>query len=484
MSFAANTFSQCFINGDWQASESNQTFSVINPADLQPLTKVPDCTAADAESAILAAHQALNDWQQQPAKSRANLLRQWYNLILEHQDALAELMTLECGKPIAESRGEVQYAASFIEWFAEEAKRVRGDTIPAPSKDRRIQVIKQPVGVCTAITPWNFPLAMITRKCAPALAAGCTIVIKPAEGTPLSALALARLAQEAGLPAGIFNVITASQGKEVGEVLSTHPLVRKLSFTGSTAVGKQLLAQAAGTVKRTSMELGGNAPFLVFDDADIDKAVAGAMASKYRNTGQTCVCANRFLVQAGVAEAFAKALAEATRGLKVGPGLEPDTAQGPLINQAGFDKVQALVNDAVDKGATVLTGGGPHALGGLYYQPTVLTDVTGDMRLVNEEIFGPVSPIMVFKDEAEGIALANDTPFGLAAYFYTESLSRSIRVAEGLEYGMVGVNEGILSTETAPFGGIKESGLGREGSHLGIDEYLETKYLCIGGLSE
>lgn len=483
MPLTADTFQHCFINGRWQASESNQQFSVINPADQQVLTKVPDCTPEDADQAILAAHQALSEWQLQPAKTRANLLRRWYDLVMDQQEALAELMTLECGKPLAESRGEVLYAASFIEWFAEEAKRVRGELIPAPSTDRRIQVLRQPVGVCTAITPWNFPLAMITRKCAPALAAGCTMVIKPAEGTPLSALALARLGEEAGLPAGVLNVVTAASGKAVGKVLSTHPLVRKLSFTGSTEVGKQLLAQAADTVKRTSMELGGNAPFIVFEDADIEKAVAGAMASKYRNTGQTCVCANRFLVQAGIAEKFARALTTATEALRVGPGLDPGTTQGPLINKVGFDKVQALVQDAISRGARVLTGGDAHELGGLYYQPTVLTDVTADMRLMNEEIFGPVSPIMTFQDEAEGIALANDTPFGLAAYFYTENLSRSIRVAEALEYGMIGINEGILSTETAPFGGIKASGLGREGSHLGIEEYLETKYLCLGGLS-
>lgn len=482
MQLTAESFTQCYINGQWSPSASRKTFTVDNPADSHNLTSVPDCNSNDAERAIEAAHDALKPWRDQTAKSRARLLHRWFELMIEHQEALAELMTLECGKPIAESRGEVLYAASFVEWFAEEAKRIRGELIPQPSNDKRVQVLKQPVGVCTAITPWNFPLAMITRKCAPALAAGCTVVIKPAEGTPLSALALARLADQAGLPAGIFNVITAAQGAPVGDVLSTHPLVKKISFTGSTAVGKALLKQAAGTVKRVSMELGGNAPFIVFDDADIDNAVAGALASKYRNTGQTCVCANRFLVQSGISGRFADALAAATAKMKVGDGLDPETIQGPLINQAAFDKVSGLVQDAIDRGARVLTGGQPHELGGLFYSPTVLTGATRDMRIAQEEIFGPVAPIYTFETEDEAIQMANDTPYGLSAYFYTENLARSIRVSEALEYGMVGINEGILSNEMAPFGGVKESGLGREGSHQGIEEYLETKYVCLGGL--
>lgn len=455
---------------------------MTNPANQQPLASIPDCAKEDAIQAIEHAEIAFQKWRHVPAKSRAKHLKQWYDLILQNQDVLATLMTQECGKPITEARGEVQYAASFVEWFAEEAKRARGDIIPQPSNDRRLFAQRQPIGVCAAITPWNFPLAMITRKCAPAIAAGCTVVVKPAEATPLSALALAKLAERAGIPAGVFNVITASRGDDVGEVLSTHPLVKKISFTGSTAVGKLLLKQASHTVKRASMELGGNAPFIVFDDADIEKAVQGALASKYRNTGQTCVCANRFLVQESVVDAFSKALADASEKLVVGDGLDEATVQGPLINQAAIEKVSSLVEDATQQGARVLTGGKLHALGGLFYEPTVLVGATTKMRLAQEEIFGPVSAIFSFKTEVEAIEIANSTPYGLAAYFYSADISRIFRVADALDYGMVGVNEGILSSEMAPFGGMKESGLGREGSHLGIDEYLETKYLCIGGL--
>lgn len=472
----------CYINGHWQAAQSGETFIVQNPATGETLTHVPDCSEADAEAAVEAANIAFQTWRKEPAKVRAQKLGQWYSLIIENQETLAVLMTEECGKPIAESRGEVLYAASFVEWFAEEAKRARGDIIPAPSGDRKMLAQKQPVGVCTAITPWNFPLAMITRKCAPAIAAGCTVVVKPAEETPLSALALAKLAEEAGIPAGVFNVITAKHGAAVGKVLSTHPLVKKISFTGSTEVGKILLKQAADTVKRASMELGGNAPFIVFDDADIQKAVQGAMASKYRNTGQTCVCANRFLVHSNVAEEFAAQMAAASAALRVGNGLEAGIEQGPLINEAAVAKVESLVAEAQSQGAIVVQGGKRHELGGQFYQPTVLSGVKPTMRIAQEEIFGPVTAITTFEDEEEAIELANGTPYGLASYFYTESIDRIFRVADGLEYGMVGVNEGILSSEMAPFGGMKESGLGREGSHYGIHEYLETQYVCIGGL--
>ncbi|MCH8532929.1 MAG: NAD-dependent succinate-semialdehyde dehydrogenase [Saccharospirillum sp.] len=473
---------QAYIDGQWQTARSGRKYAVINPANGETLAEVSDCGKADTDTAIEAAHRAFDLWKREPAKARAAILRRWFELIMQHQDSLAELMTLECGKPLAESKGEVAYGASFVEWFGEEAKRTYGDAIPTPNNDRRILAIKQPVGVCTAITPWNFPLAMITRKVAPALAAGCTMVVKPAESTPLTALALAELGTEAGLPKGVLNIVTASQGKDVGEVLSTHPLVRKVSFTGSTPVGKMLIKQAADSVKRVSMELGGNAPFIVFDDADLDAAVSGAMASKYRNTGQTCVCVNRFLVQEGVAPAFAEKLAEASRKLQVGDGLAEGTQQGPLINSAGMEKVEDLLKDAIQQGATVVTGGQRHKLGGNYFEPTVLTGVKPDMRIAREEIFGPLAAISTFKTEDEAIAMANDTPFGLASYFYTQDMGRIWRVAEALEYGMVGINEGIISTEVAPFGGVKESGLGREGSQYGIDEYLELKYLCMGGL--
>lgn len=471
-----------YVNGQWVAAEGGRDYPIVNPATGDQIATVPDSYPTDAEKAVEAAHTAFQSWRTTTAKERAQILRRWYDLIMQHQNDLAELMTLECGKPLAESQGEVAYGASFVEWFGEEAKRTYGDAIPTPKNDRRILAIKQPVGVCSAITPWNFPLAMITRKVAPALAAGCTAVVKPAESTPLTALALADLAEQAGLPNGVLNIITARHGKDVGEVLSTHPLVRKVSFTGSTPVGKQLIRQSADTVKRVSMELGGNAPFIVFDDADIDAAVEGAMASKYRNTGQTCVCVNRFIVQDGVYDAFAKALAEKSKALKVGNGLDEGVQQGPLINEAGREKVETLLKDAIDKGAKVLTGGQPHPLGGNFFEPTVITDVTPEMRLSQEEIFGPLSAITKFSDEAEAIRLANDTPFGLAAYFYSGNLARIWRVSEALDYGIVGINEGIISTEVAPFGGMKESGLGREGSHYGIDEFLEIKYLCMGGL--
>jgi succinate-semialdehyde dehydrogenase/glutarate-semialdehyde dehydrogenase len=475
--------SHSFVDGEWVTAQSGKTFDVTNPANGECLAVVTDCGPEDTKTAIEAAHSAFGSWKHETAKSRAAIMRRWFELIMEHQNSLAELMTLECGKPLAESKGEVAYGASFIEWFGEEAKRTYGDVIPTPNNDRRILAIKQPIGVCAAITPWNFPLAMITRKVAPALAAGCTVVVKPAEATPLTALAIADLARQAGMPKGVLNIITASNGKAVGEVLSTHPLVRKVSFTGSTQVGKLLIRQAADTVKKVSMELGGNAPFIVFDDADIDEAVKGAMASKYRNTGQTCVCVNRFLVQDGIYDRFAKAMAEASSKLKVGNGMDEGVAIGPLINDAGLEKVESLLGDATDRGARVLLGGKRHSLGHSFFEPTVLTGVTPDMRVSQEEIFGPVTALTRFKTEEEAIKMANDTPLGLASYFYSNNHARIWRVAEALEYGMVGINEGIISTEVAPFGGVKESGLGREGSHYGIDDYLELKYLCMGGLN-
>lgn len=473
---------QCYRDGAWCDADSGKVFPVTNPANGAVLGHVPDMGAAETEQAIAAAQAAFADWAGQTAKQRAAVLKRWYDLILAAQEDLARLMTAEQGKPLAEARGEVVYGASFIEWFAEEGKRAYGDVIPSHKADARIVVLKQPIGVVAAITPWNFPNAMITRKVAPALAAGCPVVIKPAEDTPLSALALAVLAERAGFPKGIFNVITTARPAEVGGVLTRHPLVRKLSFTGSTEVGKLLMAQCAGTVKKVSLELGGNAPFIVFDDADLDAAVAGAMASKYRNAGQTCVCANRLLVQEGVYDAFAAKLAEAVAGLKVGPGLDGDTHQGPLINTEALDKVERLVEDAKAKGARVMTGGARHALGGTFYQPTILADVTPAMACFSEEIFGPVAPLYRFADEAEAIKLANDTPFGLAAYFYARDVGRVWRVAEKLDYGIVGINEGIISTEVAPFGGVKESGIGREGSKYGLDDFMELKYLCLGGL--
>ena len=469
-----------YINGTWQ--ESAKTFPVIDPANGEVLAHVADLGAADVRTAIAAADAAWPAWRQLTAKQRATILRAWHDLILANADDLAMLMTREQGKPLAEAKGEIAYGASFIEWFAEEGKRVYGDIIPSPANDRRLMVLKQPIGVCAAITPWNFPNAMITRKVAPALAAGCTVVVKPAEQTPLSSLALAELAHRAGFPAGVFNVVTGSADAApiIGAELTANPTVRKLSFTGSTEVGRLLMAQCAPTVKKLSLELGGNAPFIVFDDADIDAAVEGAMASKYRNAGQTCVCANRLLVQDGIYDAFAEKLARRVADLSVGAGIEPGVAQGPLIDTAALAKVEAIVADAVHRGARVLTGGQRHARGGTFFQPTVLTQVHAGMRCAREEIFGPVAPLFRFKNEAEAIELANATEYGLAGYFYARDLGRVWRVAEALEYGIVGVNTGLISNEVAPFGGVKQSGIGREGSRYGIDEYLETKYVCLG----
>ncbi len=473
---------QAFIDGRWLSAADGKVFSVTNPVDGSLLAEVADLGADEARQAVAAAQQAWPAWRALTGKQRGALLRRWHDLIVENQEDLARLMTAEQGKPLGEARGEIVYGASFVEWFAEEAKRTYGDVIPAAANDRRYIVIKQPVGVVAAITPWNFPIAMITRKCAPALAAGCPVVVKPSELTPLCALALAELAARAGVPAGVFNVVTTADAAAVGGVMTGSAAVRKLSFTGSTAVGRMLAAKCADSVKKVSLELGGNAPFIVFDDADIDAAVAGAMASKYRNAGQTCVCANRLLVQDAVYDQFAARLADAVGRLKVGDGSLSGTDQGPLINEAAVAKVQACIDDAVDKGARVLCGGKRHARGGTFFEPTILADATFAMRVASDEIFGPVAPLFRFHTEDEAVRLANDTPFGLAAYFYARDLGRVWRVAEALEYGMVGVNEGIISTELAPFGGIKQSGLGREGSYLGIDEFLEIKYICMGGL--
>ncbi len=467
-----------FIAGQWIAADDLATLPVVNPASGLVLAEVPRCGAAETGRAIAAADAAWPAWRALSAKQRAALLQAWFKLIIDNADDLAQLITAEGGKPLAEARGEVIYGASFVEWFAEEGKRTYGESIPSPVADKRLLVIKQPIGVCAAITPWNFPLAMITRKVAPALAAGCPVVVKPAEATPLTALALAFLAEQAGFPAGVFNVVTGNP-QAIGGALTASPVVRKLSFTGSTGVGRLLMAQCAPTVKKLSLELGGNAPFIVFDDADLDAAVDGAMTAKYRNTGQTCVCANRFLVQAGIYEAFAAKLAEKTLALQVGPGDQPGVTQGPLINAAGLAKVEAHVADAVSKGARVLTGGARHALGGNFFQPTVLADVTSEMKVAREETFGPVAPLFRFTTEAEAVAMANDTEFGLAAYFFSRDIGRCWRVGEALEYGMVGVNTGLISNEVAPFGGIKQSGIGREGSRYGIEEYLEIKYLCF-----
>ncbi|MDB6062503.1 MAG: gabD [Verrucomicrobiaceae bacterium] len=467
-----------FIDGRWVDADSGKTFDVTDPASGELLATLPDIGADEVQRAIVAAERAQIKWRLLAASERAKLLRAWFDAILENADDLAMIMTREQGKPIAEARNEIIYAASFIEWFAEEAKRVYGDIIPHPQADKRIAVLKQPVGVCAAITPWNFPAAMITRKVAPALAAGCTILVKPAEQTPLTALALAELAQRVGIPAGVLQLLTGDS-KTIGPVLTASPIVRKLSFTGSTAVGRTLMAQCAPTLKRLSFELGGNAPFIVFDDADIDAAVAGAIASKYRNSGQTCVCANRIYVQDGIYESFAKKLAARVSELHVGSGLEQDVAIGPLIDTKALTKVEALVSDAIANGATILLGGERHARGGLFYAPTILTGVTQQMRVAREEIFGPVAPLFRFSTEDDVIAQANATEFGLAAYFYTRDFARVWRVAEALEYGMVGINTGAISNEVSPFGGIKQSGFGREGSRYGIDEYTEMKYLCM-----
>ncbi|NYS62153.1 NAD-dependent succinate-semialdehyde dehydrogenase [Vreelandella salicampi] len=471
---------KAFIAGEWRDAKTH--FAVTNPANGDVLAQVPDLGSEETREAVAAAEAAWPAWRKRTAKERANLLRAWFDAIMEHQEDLARLMTLEQGKPLAESRGEVAYGASFVEFYAEEAKRVAGETLPSHGADKRILVFREPIGVVAAVTPWNFPLAMITRKCAPALAAGCPVVIKPAEATPLTALAVARLAELAGLPAGVINVVTASQPAAVGEVLTTDPRVRKFSFTGSTPVGKKLLAQCAGTVKKASMELGGNAPFMVFDDADLDAAVEGAIASKYRNSGQTCVCTNRFLVQSGVYEAFVEKLAARVKQLKVGSGLEEGVMQGPLINQAAVEKVETHIADALEKGGRLMCGGKPHALGGTFFEPTIIADVSDDMRVAREETFGPLAPVFRFETDEQAVAMANATEFGLAAYFYARDYRRIWHVMEGLEYGMVAVNEGILSTELAPFGGVKESGLGREGSRHGLDEFTELKYVCVGGL--
>lgn len=466
------------ISGQWVNADSGERLPVINPANGEKLADVPLCGANETRRAIAAANAAWPAWRALTAKQRAQHLQAWFKLILDNAEDLARMITAECGKPLPEARGEVNYGASFIEWFAEEGKRTYGESIPSTAANTRLIVIKQPIGVCAAITPWNFPLAMITRKVAPALAAGCPVVVKPAEATPLTALALAVLAEQAGFPAGVFNVITGIPA-EIGGELCANPIVRKLSFTGSTAIGRLLMAQCAPTVKKLSLELGGNAPFIVFDDADVDKAVDGALAAKYRNTGQTCVCANRFLVQAGVYEEFAAKLAEKAGRLKVGNGIEEGVAQGPLINAAGLDKVEAHVADAVAKGARILCGGARHERGGNFFQPTVLADVTSQMQVAREETFGPLAPLFRFETEEQALAMANDTEFGLAAYFFSRDVGRCWRVGEALEYGMVGINAGLISNEVAPFGGIKQSGLGREGSKYGIDDYLEIKYLCF-----
>ena len=468
-----------YIDGQWVGEPA---MAVTDKATGEVIARVPDMGVAETRAAIEAASRAFPQWSRRTAKERAQILRRWFDLIIVHADELAMILSCEQGKPLAEAKGEIMYGSGFVEFFAEQAKRVYGETIPTFKADARIVVIKQPVGVVAAITPWNFPNAMITRKVTPALAAGCTAVVKPAEDTPLSALALAALAEEAGVPPGVLNIVTTSNPAAVGRELTTNEKVRVVTFTGSTEVGRILMRQSADTIKKVSLELGGNAPFIVFDDADLDKAVAGAMASKFRNAGQTCVCANRIYVQAGVYEAFSRKLAAEVGALKVGHGREDGVAIGPLINSDGLAKVEEHVSDAVAKGAKVVTGGKPHALGGTFYEPTVLTGVTADMKVSREETFGPVAPLFRFEDEADVVAQANDTPFGLAAYFYARDIGRVWRVAEALEFGMVGINEGVMSSELAPFGGVKQSGLGREGSHHGIEEFVEQKYLLIGGL--
>ncbi len=471
----------CYINGAWVDACSGDTFDVSNPADGSILGRVPSMGVGETRRAIEAASAAWDGWRGMTGKDRANILRKWFELVVANADDLAVIMTAEQGKPMAESRGEVVYGASFIEWFAEEAKRVYGDIIPETKPGQRIVVMKQPIGVVAAITPWNFPSAMITRKCAPALAVGCPVVVRPASATPFSALALAELAHRAGIPKGVFNVVTGPSSVVGGE-LTGNPDVRKLSFTGSTEVGKILMNQCSETLKKVSLELGGNAPFIIFDDADLDAALAGAMASKYRNTGQTCVCTNRFLVHDRIYDDFAEKFSAAAEKMVVGNGLDGDTQQGPLINMEAVDKVREHISDAVEKGARIITGGKTHALGGTFFEPTVLADVSLDMKIAAEETFGPVAALLRFSTEDEAVRIANDTRSGLAAYFYTRDLGRAWRVSEALEYGIVGLNEGIISTEVAPFGGIKESGIGREGSKYGIDDFLEIKYLCIGGI--
>lgn len=470
---------QAYIDGAWVGEAKT---AVVDKATGEEIARVPDMGAAETREAIEAAHRAFQIWSKTTARQRSLILRRWYELIIENAEGLAVLLSCEQGKPMSEARGEITYGAGFVEFFAEQAKRVYGETIPSFKADARIVVLKQPVGVVAAVTPWNFPNAMITRKVSPALAVGCTAVVKPAEDTPLSALALAALAEEAGLPRGVLNVVTAADPVPVGAELTSNEKVRVVTFTGSTEVGRILMRQSASTIKKVSLELGGNAPFIVFDDADLEKAIAGSMASKYRNAGQTCVCANRIYVQAGVYERFTEMLVDATSGLRVGPGREEGVTLGPLINEDGVAKVEDHVRDAVKKGAKVVTGGKRHALGGTFFEPTVLTDVTAEMKVAQEETFGPVAPLFRFEDEADVVRQANDTPFGLAAYFYARDIGRVWRVAEALEFGMVGVNEGVMSSELAPFGGVKQSGLGREGSHHGIEEFLEQKYVLMGGL--
>ncbi|MBE0508072.1 MAG: NAD-dependent succinate-semialdehyde dehydrogenase [Marinospirillum sp.] len=472
---------RAYINGCWATAKSGKCYEIFNPATKELLASPPSMDDIDTEQAIQAAEAALPAWRALTAKTRSQLLRRWFDLVMQNQEELARIMTLEQGKPLAEARGEIAYAASFIEWFAEEAKRVDGEVLPGHQPDKRILVLKQPVGVVAAITPWNFPSAMITRKAAPALAAGCTMVLKPAPQTPLSALALAQLAEEAGIPAGVFNVVTADMddARKVGDALTRSPVVRKLSFTGSTAVGIHLMQACAPTMKKLSLELGGNAPFIVFNDADLDAAVEGAIISKYRNAGQTCVCANRIYVQAGVYDAFAQKFTAAVAALNVGSGLDEGVHLGPLIDQRAVEKVENHLQDAISKGGKLLLGGKRHALGATFFEPTIISEATQDMKVAKEETFGPLAPLFRFEDEAEVIQLANATEYGLAAYFYAKDLSRVWKVAEALEYGMVGINTGLISTEIAPFGGIKSSGLGREGSRHGIEEYLEMKYLCL-----
>ncbi len=471
----------CYVAGRWVGADSGATLDVVNPATGNVIGTVPRGSAADARRAIQAAAEAFPAWARRTAKERAAILRRWHDLMLAHQEDLAALMTAEQGKPLAESKGEIAYAAAFIEWFAEEGKRLYGDVIPPHQADKRLFAIRQPVGVVAAITPWNFPAAMITRKAGPALASGCTFVCKPASQTPYSALAMAELASRAGVPPGVLNFVTGD-ARAIGGELTTNPLVRKLTFTGSTAIGKQLMAQCSGTLKKLSLELGGNAPFIVFEDADLDSAVEGAIASKYRNTGQTCVCANRLLVQAPVYEAFTAKLVAAVSELRVGDGLRGPTDQGPLIDAQALAKVEEHISDAVAHGARIVHGGRRHSLGGTFFQPTVLTNVRPEMMVAREETFGPVAPLFRFDTEEQAIRMANDTEFGLAAYFYTRDLARAWRVGEALEYGIVGVNTGLISTEVAPFGGVKESGMGREGSRYGILDYTEIKYLCVGGV--
>ncbi len=470
-----------YINGEWQGAEDGATLDVVNPATGALIGTVPRMGAAETRRAISTANAAWPAWRAKTAKERSVILRKWHDLMIENADDLALILTTEQGKPLAEAKGEIGYAASFLEWFAEEGKRVYGDTIPTPANDKRIVVTKEAIGVCAAITPWNFPAAMITRKVGPALAAGCPIVLKPAEATPFSALALAVLAERAGVPAGVFSVVTGDP-KAIGGELTSNPIVRKLSFTGSTPVGRLLMSQCAATVKKVSLELGGNAPFIVFDDADLDAAVAGAIASKYRNSGQTCVCTNRFYVHDAVYDAFAAKLRDAVEKLKVGLGTEAGVTQGPLINEAAVLKVESHIEDALGKGAQVLTGGKRHALGHGFFEPTILTGVTPAMKVARDETFGPLAPLFRFSSDEEVIKMANDTEFGLAAYFYSRDIGRVWRVAEALEYGMVGINTGLISNEVAPFGGVKQSGLGREGSHYGIDDYVVIKYLCMAGM--